>query len=684
MDQFCAAASDTYRRCICSEKFRDFGDMDAALDQARDMLQSFVDNNLANVGLSADEVGAMNSATAGELAATTDTSAAASMLNEIGDLLSGRKKPAAATSNVSTLDFSNLNFDAALDDIWSGTGTGTTGLFGNTGRDLSALDGVQLYNEVNNQCGQMAESSCDNVATLQMVRSAYGLLINQDCTTYEKSLDNKKEQVSQKVREANNILRDARLEEYRSHNSASMNECITAVRGDILNDAACGAGYKRCLDFTGLYISQATGEPIYSPSLFQLSSQIRLENPNAAENNSFLAGLDSYRNRATASLNTCRDDADAVWDAFKRQALIEISQAQDRKLQEVKDSCVMTMKDCYDTTTDALNSFDDATSRRAGALSARAASVMCADQVSACAALYTPAGGVICQFDANNRITNAAQCGLQELLNFVSAVDSARIAEGCDAALESYVADNCTPVSGDAETSAPYGCRLSTPETLEASLRNYALTFCDGATGANATLSTESESAVARIMVNVRQNMAVQLQSVCAESNGLWVSRISDLNGVDSTEIDANFATRVFGGLRTFDINSCKTSTSSGLVVKAPVATVTNYAGNPEANFSLDEGRSAVSVRARATSPGISSSSISLYEEDTSAANKCMGWGLCLTNSGAVQCLQLDTLTGGAGYARWQNGACMLSQEWYQYRCEISLNGYWESGTCYV
>lgn len=745
MDQFCAAANDKYRRCFCSDKFLEFSDMETALFSAKTMLQDFSDNNLANVGLSADEVTAMYSATAGEAATITDKSAAAAMLDQIGDLLSGKSKP--APKKTTTLDFSGLNFNAAVDDIWSGSGSG--GLFGTSGQDLASLSGTALYNKVNDQCIQVSAQSCENQAIQQMVRSAYGILISQDCQAYSKSIDAQKEQVTQLVRDATKVLRDARLEEYRAHNSASVNECIAAVRKDILNESACGPNFKRCLDFTGVYIDPVKGEPIYSPRLFQLANQIKLENPNAQENKIFLAGLDSFKNRATASLNNCRDDANVVWDAFKRQALIEISQAQDRKLQEVKDECVNTMKDCYDTTTDALNSFDDSSSKRTDALTAKASAAMCKDKVVACAALYTPAGGVACKFDNDNKIINADKCGLRELMNFVNTVDSVKIAEGCEAALESYVMETCAPAVGDTENEFPYGCRIISPEKLTANLQTHAKRFCIG--DPEAVIDSETQNSINKIMNQVRSQLEFQMQELCNSSNGTWVSNPADVQGKSKIELDPNFLNSVFGGLNNFKQT---VDSSYNLVAAVP-------SGSNSSSGATDTGRSAVRSRALApTTTGQYSTSASntdmaqmTFDQNTSSAPsqtssqqttflssasdgkylnvkevkpdymaisgnnannlsskeifkldlafnpllqvkpitpvyKSIGWGLCLYNSVAVLCAQQNELTGNQGFAVYNanTNTCELSNAWYKARCEsIGSSGYWDSNSrrCY-
>jgi len=734
MDQFCAGANDTYRRCICSEKFREFGDMEAALDRAKSMLQSFVDNNLENVTLSAAEVSAMYSATAGELAATRDKSAAAKMLEEIGDLLSGKTKP--QTQQQNTLDFSNLmDFGSAMDDVWGGG----DGIFGGGNKDLTNMDGKKLYDEVNRQCSQMAESSCETAAQLQMARSAYGLIISQDCQAYSKKIDAQKEQVAQKVREANKLLREARLEEYRDHNSASVNECITKVRADIMNDAACGQDYKRCLDFTGLYINNATGEPIFSPRLFQLANQIILENPNAPENKAFLNGLDGFKNRARASLDSCRDDANAVWDAFRRQALIEIAQAQDRKLEEVKNSCIMTMKECYDNVSGAMRDFDDTTAQATGALSARAASAMCADKVAACANLYTDPTATNCvRADAKNlaNTKGANVCGLKELLAFVSVVDTVRIGEGCKDALQSFISDTCAPASTDKDHKAPYGCRLTTPDKLREGMRNYAKIFCEGDEKAE-TLDPSTERSIDSILETVKIEIGSQLEEICTENNGIWILNPRDLDGMRSIDIEPTFANKAFGGLAKIKdlmdpnlasntrLGALTSSSSRSALVRSAVraretlntASVFGTATTSAAQTISDAVAQSYSVSApQAVSYSVSAPqtlsvsaapqtlSISspqtltlqpVNQQPLSAVGPLItvsedakiGWGLCLLNDARVKCDLQNVATGGKNeHVSWDGNRCVFGPNFAQKRCEMLSNAVWKpaENECWV
>ena len=316
MDQFCANANDTYRRCICSSKYTDIRNTESAIDQALSMLTQFENNNLTAVTLSAEEVSAMYSATEGEMAIKNDTSAAAQMLTEISDLLAGRTTASSNTTSTNnsttSLGILTVDFTSDLDDIWSNTGNSIFNTTTDTGVDLSTLEGQALYNQVNTQCLELVADSCENDAVLTMARSAYSIMITQDCNTYQKRVDAQKESLENTVRTAEKYLREARLEEYRAHNSADVNECITAVRSAILSDVACGPNFEKCMDYTGAYINSTTGDAIYSPRLFELADVIVLPGVNSSgagdilgENPEFNAFLDEKRMYAESAGGYC-------------------------------------------------------------------------------------------------------------------------------------------------------------------------------------------------------------------------------------------------------------------------------------------------------------------------------------------------------------------------------------------
>ena len=539
MDQFCGAANDTFRRCICSDRFKEFSATEANLDRARIALQDFVDNELNVVELSAAEATAMYTATAGErVLKRGDVSEASRKLDEITNMLSGNA-PVAAQSRGLGLLGDDIRF--ALDDIWADTNM-------QSADRMVGLEGVALYNEVNRQCTDMTRTVCEDQNTMTMVRSAYGIMITNDCNAHEKKVNANRELVMQKVREVTNLLRQARLQEYRDHNSADFNACLTNVRAAMLSDAACGAGWRRCLDFTGSYVSPTTGEPILTPNFFRLGDQLNLSgnavmgNMSAPGTQVFLRELDARRNRAQPALDSCRDDANAVWNAFREQAIIEIAQAQDRLIQEVKDSCITTISECYDRQTGAMNSFGEDTAVATGAIAARATKAVCAERVAACASLYCTPGMRCdtCTWDAQGRFTNADTCGATMLISFMNAVDTNRIQTGCRAAMEAYSQDFCRAATGDAR-GWPWGCRLRTSVEIRTAMNAYAQTAC---LVPGEAMDAGTSAIIDEIMRNINEGLDYQMGEACTELSGAWMdaSRVSG----DDREVSA-FAT-MFGG----------------------------------------------------------------------------------------------------------------------------------------
>lgn len=549
MDQMCANANDTYRRCFCSDRFTKFRSVEESLDEAMIMLQQFQDNNLEAVNKTAAEVSAMYSASIGEAAIKRDTSASAKLLDKITKLLSGGGTSSTASNMNNSIGILDLDFSVDFDDVWS---DGGFSLFDTGNQDLSTLEGTALFNAAQRQCTRLTQNMCENNAVFTMSRSSYNILISQDCNTYEKALNKKKETVAQAVRAAEKYLREARLEEYRAHNSMDVNECLVKVRTAMLADTACGENYKRCLDPTGRYINPATGEPIddYRPWFFQLDKQIELGDLGSdilKDNDKFNKFLDGYRSYVSQQLDTCRSIADFVWTEFKRNAIIEIAQAQANKIEEVKSSCVDTIAECYDDVSQSIvNLGSKRTATTAGALGRYAAQGMCQERVTACAALYSR-GGPDCTFDKQGHLTSdAATCGLNSLITYVNTVDDLMVIEKCKAAVDEYLADLCTPDNSDYEY--PYNCRSMSEEEIKTAVRKFVNDYCTNPTtnenilDDGSQMSTYVDSVVQDIQADIQSGLA----DICESLNGVWGS--ADSNGNCEDRLLGRFYNDVWGG----------------------------------------------------------------------------------------------------------------------------------------
>ena len=220
-------------------------------------------------------------------------------------------------------------------------------------------------------------------------------------------------------------------------------------------------------------------------------------------------------------------------------------------------SCVSTMADCYDTQTSALRDFDKTTAQMSGALSAYAAKKMCVDKVSACAALYgndTP-----CDFDDDGKLkSSASACGLTALLDFVNTVDTIRIAEGCETALQNYATELCTPSSGG--LGYPWNCRLKTKKEISGNINKMAETYC------NTDLVNYENNEVKNIVDRITDDIASELNSMlseqCDELGGTWVNKAEYSNLMGKYEKLRAYYSSVYGGNETNEYGYCMESTT--------------------------------------------------------------------------------------------------------------------------
>ena len=383
MDQFCGTASDDYRRCICSERLDKIRERERQLKQTSDQLQDFAALNIEVITKTGKEVAAMLTATAGEYEASRkDTSDASKELSGITAVLSGAKAQASATSTGGTLDIAG-----DVSRLWS------TGDFIG-GADIANLEGSKLYEQVHAQCFEITAEACPRQATRNMVVAAYGMYIEQDCNTISAQLDSRRTQAQGAVRQAEWATGAARLETYNVHNSATIDACIAQVRIDITNPAACGVGYVHCLDATGLYLNLQTGEPIYTPNLYKLETQISLDGNvlSNSQNASYVSLLERKKESARRGLDTCRDLSDSVWEEFKLQALVEIYQGQQKRVRQVKDECIHVLNECFDEQLANLKDFTNQSEQFLMGHRIELSETLCQNQLDTCTNLY--GGGV--------------------------------------------------------------------------------------------------------------------------------------------------------------------------------------------------------------------------------------------------------------------------------------------------
>lgn len=436
MDQFCATADDSYRRCVCSSRLNEIKQKQRALGDAADQIQNFKDLNLEAIPKTAAEVNAMLTASNGEYAASIkkDTSDSAKKLAGINAVLTNVKSKSLSTSG--TLDIAG-----DINAIWA-----TTDLA--SGANIANLTGETLYNAVHSQCADLVANHCESKSTLNMVISAYGMYIENDCTLLSNALDKKKNDANATIRETEHEMHNARLENYNAHNSTSINDCVAKVRKDITAETACGTDYVHCLDTSGLYLNKITGEPIYTANFYQLETMVSLTGDILTNqtNRMLVTELNRKRSFAENSLSTCQDLADDVWDEFMRQAITEIYQGQQTRIRQVKDECLDVVNKCYDAQTQSLRDFSNTKEQLLLGSQLELSEQLCKEKLDACSNLY---GG--------------GSDGLQELVATMYNITNQKIAQNCLTTLQEYATSLCSVPANDTLHSYPYACRVYAP-----------------------------------------------------------------------------------------------------------------------------------------------------------------------------------------------------------------------------
>lgn len=250
MDQFCAVIDANQKRCSCSNRLSSYSRVETSVKEANNQLND-VAQRIRYVGLSADEISAIMSATEAELALqnTRDTTESRNMLDEIENLIRSPENVVAQSSS-STLDL-DLSFDADADPMelfnLSGSSTGS----------FSNLRGTDLLNAAQKRCQSVLTSCKAKGANVNQITGRYEIEIDKDCITYEKGLDKMNQTLRTNVRSATQMLQKARLAVLENHNSYDAKGCVGALEQCMHDEMVCGSDYSKCLDPTKRFIDES-------------------------------------------------------------------------------------------------------------------------------------------------------------------------------------------------------------------------------------------------------------------------------------------------------------------------------------------------------------------------------------------------------------------------------------------
>ncbi len=380
MDEFCATKDTNLRRCACSSRVNEFNGIKKQMSKFEDQMLDF-NQRLLLVNMNAEDVDAINNATAGEEAFynTKDRTKSKKALDEIAKKLNTTFGDSDSSGSLAPISMS-LNIDSAFDTVDSFMGVDTT-----------TKTGPALYNAAIPVCREIAAEVCKE-DELSIAISGYQMLMEQDCNTVYKSYQSQVDAARSKVFESSALLDMSRLEAYQTRNSDDILTCKRKMLEMLTDSTVCGKNLQNCLDMTGKYIDPTTGNAFLTTSLTDLDSLILRPGVNqtwtsANSSSPFLTYLKNKKNYLATAMENCQDIADSVWDGFIEDALSQIKLAQTAKLEEIRQACTTLTTECITSTSETIAGFDARALSIFGVSADRTANSLCADVQTACTAL---------------------------------------------------------------------------------------------------------------------------------------------------------------------------------------------------------------------------------------------------------------------------------------------------------
>ena len=254
MDNYCNVLDDNQGRCSCSGNIKKYEQVEKSLATSSEDFQDIV-QKIKYIGLTAAQVEALFAETEAELAmkSNSDTSVLKNSLELIKDKI---------------IDVSSSKSDSNLFD---GSSIDISGLFNNTvssafdlnsflgNSKVSNQRGTSLFNTATQRCKTAVLNSCvAQGIDANVVINSYDLAIDKQCIEYERSLNEANDEMRNNVRNAQNILQQARLLLAQKKNEYDLRGCVAALDECMQDEYVCGDDYELCLDPTGKYL--ANGE----------------------------------------------------------------------------------------------------------------------------------------------------------------------------------------------------------------------------------------------------------------------------------------------------------------------------------------------------------------------------------------------------------------------------------------
>ena len=252
MDNYCNVLDENQGRCSCSANIKTYEKTEQSLAAITESFQDVV-QKIKYIGLTTAQIEALFAETEAELAmkSNSDTSTLKNSLDAIK-----KKIVDVSAGKTSTGLTDGLSFDMSglLDTDFSGT-FDLNSFLGTS--KVNSQRGTALFNTATQRCRTAVLNSCVNQGIdANVITNSYDLAIDKQCVEYEHSLNEANTEMRNNVRNAQNILQQARLLLAQQKNAYDLRGCVAALDECMQDEYVCGDDYELCLDPTGKYLAK--------------------------------------------------------------------------------------------------------------------------------------------------------------------------------------------------------------------------------------------------------------------------------------------------------------------------------------------------------------------------------------------------------------------------------------------
>ena len=333
MDSFCMLDNISGGRCQCSDRHAELEKVLAdimKLDE-QSLLMATEGVERLQMGQNADEIIARAKAAADQV--TADNT---------------KKQQEEAKKKRKSLDLSSwtsLSFDDDEDNIFDGLSED------GFKDEMSDKTGDSLHNAAIKLCKAQVPEQCK--ASMSMLQLTYAQKIKSDCSAYENYLKQQRTKSADKLREAQQALRETALEQFQNENKYDLGGCVLAFRECMQTTGGCGDDFSGCVaDTVTLAIDEnqdratSGGKSNAKNSYVTKIKSIKTGVTTIDLDGSTYDILESKKLMCESVLNQCVKVRDGVWDAFLRDIAPTIKAAQVNAESNRRMDCVTVIANC--------------------------------------------------------------------------------------------------------------------------------------------------------------------------------------------------------------------------------------------------------------------------------------------------------------------------------------------------